>query len=101
MKKHKKIYVILTQPKEGLRTDLECQKMLEKNYVKVYQHVEGGTSMFFANCPKCGSLLYHAEHPSTFKEVFPVERPFCHHCGCRVDSSKVQTDESKYCSSAG
>jgi len=78
-------------------------KDLKKHYLVVCQvgFDEINVSRFRANCPECGAMLYSAQHPSTFKSVFPIERPFCHHCGVRVDSSKVETDESKYCNSAG
>jgi len=47
---------------------------------------------FWANCGKCGALLYTAEHLSTFKEVFKIERGFCYHCGSEVDSEIENLD---------
>lgn len=72
------------------------------NHIKVtlkYKYVDGVLiePVFHANCPRCGALLYSASSPQTFKEVFPVERPFCFHCGIKVSSAKVETDENKYC----
>lgn len=69
--------------------------------VNVYLNFQGIINdvphyIFHASCPSCGSLLYIADHPSTFKEVFPVEKPYCYHCGIKVNSSNVEVDESKY-----
>jgi len=76
----------------------EMVKELKKNYLVVTQvgFPEVEVSRFRANCPECGAMVYSAQHPSTFKEVIPVERPYCQHCGVLLDASKVETDESKY-----
>jgi len=37
-----------------------------------------------ANCGVCGAMLYEADSIYTFKEVFDVERPYCFHCGNRI-----------------
>jgi hypothetical protein len=85
----------------------DCKRFLVGNELNVVMKPkladsEGkGCYEFHANCSACGALLYTANHPSTFKEVFPVERPFCFHCGNKVDASKVETNPDNYCNSAG
>ena len=89
-----------------MRPCLQMIRDLRKNYIVVSQRVDYskprmGIYFYNANCPRCGALVYTAAHPSTFKEVFPVERPYCQHCGVKLDSSKVELDPNKYCNSAG
>jgi hypothetical protein len=94
-------------PPYSYKTLCSGKKELTGNYVNVIMTLgepdsEGKAGYeFHANCSACGALLYTANHPSTFKEVFPVERPFCFHCGNKVDASKIETDPDNYYNSAG
>jgi hypothetical protein len=59
-----------------------------------------GENQWWANCPKCGALLYATVSSLVIKEVLTAERPYCFHCGIKIDASKVVIDKNRYCDSA-
>jgi len=73
--------------KEIIFKELDDNGKQIHHYVNVTKHTENGKTIYWANCPICGALLYTAEDPITFGHVFPVERPYCQHCGTKVESA--------------
>jgi transcription elongation factor Elf1 len=68
-----------------------------RNNKPVVSHHTGEThNQWWANCPKCGALVYSTCSPSMIKEVLEVERSYCQHCGLKLDVSKIDTNEEHY-----
>ena len=69
---------------------------MKNNKPRVSQHTGETNNQWWANCPNCGALVYSTCSPSAIKEVLTVERPYCFHCGIKLDTSKIDTNEEHY-----